>query len=64
LLYLHNHTVNRFQITYTTNGVKKALNSLMPLIGYHDFRIPTVYSSPSEYPRNNEYINIFLRTRK
>jgi len=64
LLYLDNHTVNRFQITYTTNGLKKALNSLMPLIGYHDFRIPTVYSSPSEYPRNNKYINIFLRTRE
>ena len=64
LLYLGNHTVNRFQITYTTNFVKKALNSLMHLIGYHDFRIPTVYSSPSEYPRNNKYIDIFLRTRK
>jgi len=64
LLYLDNHTVNRFQITYTTNFVKKALNSLMPLIGYHDFRIPTVFSSPSEYPWNNTYINIFLRTRK
>lgn len=64
LLYLNNHTVNRFQITYTTNVVKKALNSLMPFIGYHDFRIPTVYSSLSEYPWNNRYINIFLKTRK
>ena len=64
LLYLNNHTVNRFQITYTTNVVKKALNSLMPYIGYHDFRTPTIYSSPSEYPWNNKYINIFLRTRK
>jgi len=63
LLYLDNHTVNRFQITYTTNGLKKALNKVIPNLLYHDFRIPTVYSSPSEYPGKNKYINLFLKTR-
>lgn len=64
LLYLDNHTVNRFQITYTTNAIKKAFNLVIPNLLYHDFRIPTVYSSPSEYPWNNKYINLFLRTKQ
>lgn len=64
LLYMDNHTVNRFQITYTTNFIKRTLNSLMPFMGYHDFRIPMVYSSLKDYPWNNKYINIFLRTKK
>ena len=62
LLYKHNYTVNRFQITYTTNIIKKGLDSLMPFIGYYDQRIPTVYPSLSAYPRNNKLINTFLRT--
>ena len=64
LLYLDNNTVNRFQISYTTNIIKKGLNLLQPFIGYHDMRIPTVYPSLSAYPWNNTYINLFLNTRK
>ncbi|HLO85022.1 MAG TPA: RHS repeat-associated core domain-containing protein, partial [Nostocaceae cyanobacterium] len=55
-------TVNRFKIEYTTNLIAKGLNFIQPFIGYHDMRIPTVYSSLSAYPRNNRLINIFLRT--
>jgi RHS repeat-associated protein len=64
LLYKDNVTVNRFQISYTTNIVKKGLYYLQPFIGFHDQRIPTVYPSLSAYPWNNKYINLFLNTRK
>jgi len=55
-------SVGRFQISYTTNAIKKGLNSLMPYIGYHDLRIPVVYPSLCSYPWNNDLINTFLRT--
>jgi len=54
-------TVNRFKIEYTTSLIAKGLNALMPFIGYHDMRIPTVYPSLNAYPWNNTLINKFLR---
>ena len=55
-------TVGRFQISYTTNAIKIGLNSLIPYLGFHDLRIPEIYSSLSSYPWNNNLINVFLRT--
>lgn len=54
--------VNRFKIDYTSNIFVKGLNSLMPYIGCHDMRIPTVYPSLGAYPWNNNLINVFLRS--